>query len=128
MLPLYFFVAALFFLTALLFCRALLYFRCFSFLSQLYFSRRFSVLSPSYFIFDALFFFLILLSPQSFCCHLNSRGNIKRRENNKVATKNMQRLGIAFLGFRLHLLCASLLERDSFSRFFKKIFFEVNFL
>ena len=56
--------------------------------AALYFHRRFT-LSPHYFILAASVF----LSPQFFCGYLNSRGNIKQRQN------NMQRLGMALLGY-----------------------------
>ena len=90
-----------------------------------FFICRFTFLWPLYFVFVTLVFlsplqffsllqfFLLSLyfvvATLSFCCHLNSEENIKwqkkkkkkkkRRENDKSATKNMERLYMALLGF-----------------------------
>ena len=85
-------VAILFFAAALLFCHRFI------------FPHRFIFSSPLHlFIFFCRFIFLSPL--QYFCCLLNRRGTIKRRRRKKRRQKNMQRLGMAILGFRnFHLL------------------------
>ena len=78
------------------------------FVSSLFCYHRFSFLTPLNF-FSQFYFFVSTLS---FFCYLIGEGNIKQwrkkskekttkpwQSKNKAATKNMERLGIALLGF-----------------------------
>ena len=105
-----FFAAALLFVDALFFLAALLCRRLISF-SLLQFSCH----------------YFILLSPQFFCCHLNSRGNIKRQEKNKAVPKKCAAARYGSSGLPYFKNLKALTFALYFAQKFNSLFQEINF-
>ena len=104
-----FFAAALLFVSALFFLAALLFCCRFSFFCRRFiFSRRFTLLPPYFIVAASVFlsplYFVVAgisLLPLKQQRKYKAEKKKKRLENNKAVTKkNMQRLGMSFLGFR----------------------------